>query len=47
MKFKIYRNIILCVVWCGFETLSLVMREKHKPKFFENRMLRKVFGPKK
>ena len=27
--------------------LSLVLRERHKLMFCENRMLRKVFGPKK
>jgi hypothetical protein len=31
----------------GCETWSLTLREKHKPRVFENRELRRIFGPKK
>jgi len=47
MKLKIYSNIILNVVWYGFEILCLVLREKHKLMLCENGLLRKVFGSKK
>jgi hypothetical protein len=30
----------------GFETLSLTLREKHRLRIFENRVLRRIFGPK-
>jgi hypothetical protein len=34
------------VVLYGCETWSLTVREKHKLRVFENRVLRKIFGPK-
>ena len=47
LKIKIYRTIILPVVlyWC--ETWSLTLREERRLKVFENRVLRRVFGPKR
>jgi hypothetical protein len=45
-KIKIYRNIILPVVLNGCETWSLTLREKHRLRVFENRVLRRIFGPK-
>jgi hypothetical protein len=47
IKIKIYRNIILLVVWYGCETWSLTLTEERNLKVFENRVLRRVFGPKK
>jgi hypothetical protein len=47
VKFKIYRNTILPVVWYGCETWSLIFREERKLKVFENRVLRGVFGAKR
>jgi len=44
---KIYRNIILPVVLYGCETWSLILREGRRLKLFENRVLRRVFGPKR
>jgi hypothetical protein len=44
---KIYRTIILPVVLCGCETWSLTLREEHRLRVFENRMLRRIFGPKR
>jgi hypothetical protein len=29
------------------ETWSLILREEHELKVFENRVLRKIFGPKR
>ena len=47
LKIKIYRNIILPVFLYGCETWSLTLREERRPRMFENRMLRRVFGPKR
>jgi hypothetical protein len=47
LKVKIYKTIILLVVLYGCETWSLTLREEHRLRVFENRMLRKVFGPKR
>jgi hypothetical protein len=35
------------VVLYGCETLSLTLREEHRLRIFENRMLRRIFGPKR
>jgi hypothetical protein len=45
-KIKIYKTVILPVVLYGCETLSLTLREEHRLRVFENRMLR-IFGPKR
>jgi hypothetical protein len=47
IKFKIYRTVILPVVPCGCENWSLTLREEHRLRVFENRVLRKIFGPKR
>ena len=47
LKIKIYRNIILPIVLYGCETWSLTLREEHRLRVFENRVLRRVFGPKR
>ena len=47
LKIKIYRNIILPVVLCGCENRSLALREKRRLRVFENRVLRRIFGPKR
>ena len=47
LKIKIYRTIILPVVLYGCETWSLTMREEGRLRVFENRVLRRVFGPKR
>jgi hypothetical protein len=46
-KVKIYKNIILPVVLYGCETWSLKLREEHRLRVFENRVLRRLFGPKR
>jgi hypothetical protein len=35
------------VVLYGYEILSLTLREEHRLKVFENRVLRRIFGPKR
>ena len=47
LKIKIYRTIILPVVLYGYETWSLTLREEHRLGVFENRVLRRIFGPKR
>jgi hypothetical protein len=44
---RIYKTIILPVVLYGCETWSLAEREEHKLRVFENRVLRRIFGPKR
>ena len=43
----IYRTIILPVVLYGCKTWSLTLREERRLRVFENRVLRKVLGPKR
>jgi hypothetical protein len=47
LKVIIYKTIILPLVLYGCETWSLTLREEHKLRVFENRMLRRIFGPKR
>jgi hypothetical protein len=47
VKVRIYKNIILPVFLYGCETWSLTVREEHKLKVFENRVLRRIFVPKR
>jgi hypothetical protein len=35
------------VVLYGYETWSLTLREEHRLRVFENRVLRRIFGPKR
>jgi hypothetical protein len=41
-----YRTIILPVVLYGCETWSLTLRKEHRLRMSENRVLRRIFGPK-
>jgi hypothetical protein len=47
IKVKIYKTIILPVVLHGCETWSLTLREGQRLRVFENRVLRRIFGPKR
>jgi hypothetical protein len=47
LKIKIYKTVILPVVLYGCKTWSLTLREEHRLRVFENRVLRKIFGPKR
>ena len=47
LKIKIYRIIILPVVLYGFGTRSLTLRGERRLMMFENRVLRRMFGPKR
>jgi hypothetical protein len=46
LKIRIYKTIILPVVQYGCETWSLTLREEHRLRMFEKRVLR-IFGPKR
>jgi len=45
LKIKIYRTIILPVVLYSCKTLSLKYREERRLRVFENRVLKRIFGP--
>jgi hypothetical protein len=47
VKINIYKIIILPVVLYGCETWSLALREEHRLRVFENRVLRRIFGLKR
>jgi hypothetical protein len=47
LKIKIYKTEILPVVLYGCKTWSLTLREEYRLRVFENRVLRKIFGPKR
>jgi hypothetical protein len=47
VRIAIYKIIILPEVLYECETLSLTLREKHRLRLFENRVLRQIFGPKR
>jgi hypothetical protein len=47
MKMKIYGDTVFPVVLCSCETQSLILREGHRLRVFEKRVLRKIFGPKR
>jgi hypothetical protein len=44
LEIRIYKTIILPLVLYGW---SLTLREENRLTVFENRMLRKIFGPKR
>jgi hypothetical protein len=46
VKIKIYKTIILPVVFYGCETFN-TLREEHRLRVFENRVFRRIFGPKR
>jgi hypothetical protein len=47
LKIKIHKTVTLPVALYGCETWSLTLREEHRLRVFENRVLRKIFGPKR
>jgi hypothetical protein len=46
LKNEIYKTEILPVVLYECDTWSLTLREEHRLRVFENRVLWKIFGPK-
>jgi hypothetical protein len=47
LQIRIYKTIIFPVVLYGSENWSLTLREEHKLRVFENKVPRKIFGPKR
>jgi len=47
IKIKIHRNITLPVVLYGCETWSLTLRGERRLRVLENRVQRRIFGPKR
>jgi hypothetical protein len=45
MKIKMNKTIILPIVLYGREAWSLILRVNRRLRMFENRVLRKIFGP--
>ena len=46
LKIKIFRIIILPAVLYGWETWSITLRDEPRLRVFENRVVRRIFGPK-
>jgi hypothetical protein len=46
-KIRIYETIILPAVLYGCETWSLTLRDEHRLRVFENRVLKRIFEPKR
>jgi hypothetical protein len=46
-KIRVYRTVVLPVVLYGCEIWYVTLREEHRLRVFENRVLRRVFGPKR
>jgi hypothetical protein len=47
IKIRLYKVITLPVVLYWYETWSLTMREEYKLEVFENRVLMRIYGPKR
>jgi hypothetical protein len=47
LEIRLYKTIILHVILCGHETWSLTSEEEHRLRVFDNRVLRRIFGPKR
>ncbi|KAJ4444236.1 hypothetical protein ANN_06027 [Periplaneta americana] len=47
LKVRIYKTVILPVVLYGCETWTDTLREEHRLRLFENKVLKKIFGDKR
>jgi hypothetical protein len=47
IKTEIYRTVILTAVLCELGTWCLILSEKFQHGMFENRVLRRILGPKR
>jgi hypothetical protein len=47
LKIKIYKTMIVPVILYGCATWSLTLKEEHRVDVFENRVLRRIFEPKR
>jgi hypothetical protein len=46
-KITVYRTVVLPVVLYGCEIWSVTLREEQRLRAFKNRVLRRIFGPKR
>jgi hypothetical protein len=46
-KIRLFKTISLSAVLYGCETLSLKLREEDRLRVFENKALRRIFGPRR
>jgi hypothetical protein len=47
MNIKRQRTVILFIVFYGYENWSVTLKEEHKQRELKNKMLRRIFGPKR
>jgi hypothetical protein len=47
LSFNRERDVLFCNYRPTRKTLSLALREVHRLRVFENRVLRRIFGPKR
>jgi hypothetical protein len=47
LKIKIYKTVILPIVLYGCKIWSFTSGKEHRLRAFENRVLRRIFGPKR
>jgi hypothetical protein len=47
LKVKTHKTTVLSVILYGCENLPLTLREEHRLRVLENRVLRRIFGPKR
>jgi hypothetical protein len=46
-KNRINKTIIVLLILYGYETWSVTLREEHRLRVFDSRVLRRIFGPKR
>jgi hypothetical protein len=47
IKLRIHKTVIMPLILYGCETWSLTLRGKHRLRESDNRVLRRIFGPKR
>jgi len=47
LNIKIYKSIISPMVLCGYGTWFLKLQEEYRLTVYDNRVLRRIFGPKR
>jgi hypothetical protein len=47
VNIEIYKAIILPLVLCGCESWSVTLRDEHRLRALESRVLRRILGPKR
>jgi hypothetical protein len=47
IKIKVQKTVILSIILYGYENWSLTLKEVHVLRVFQNKVLRKIFGPKR